>query len=114
MNITAKEIERQAGRVDVQVERLSSNISTMKAELRSVVNITKSEDSSLSRDAQQTIDTLVTLEKNIRKNFTKLAGIMHDYSNKTITNEGDMAVEVKQINSTMEDIANQLNAMEIE
>ena len=114
MNITAREIERQAGRVEEQVEKLSDNITTMKAELRSVVNITKSEDSSLARDASQTIEVLTTLDRNIKKNFIKLARIMHDYSNKTITNEGDMAVEVKRINSSMEEIANQLNSMEIE
>ena len=111
MEITAKEIERQAGRVDEEVVNFYKSANAVINMLLEMTNIVKSDDSNLAR----TIDTYTThyikLQTTIKNNFGNLANIMHEYASRTLQNEETTAEEVSKAADELESVVDSASSL---
>ena len=113
MDTSAKEIKRQAGRVEEQLTKFLNSAYNVRGELENIVEVVISEDSQLARTITNTATTLDALESKMQANFDKLAQIMHKYADETLGNEEVTTDETAAINNELEDILSALNAMDI-
>lgn len=113
MVITAKEINRQANRLNIQIDRLDDTVRTMKAEFRGLADVIESEDSSLSNYIMKLYDSLEMVNRKVAKNFTNLAQIMDKYAKETKENEEIIRADLSKINDRLEAIIASLNSMNI-
>lgn len=110
---TAKEIERQANRIQEQLVKYQDASKVVKIQLERLQNLTQSEDSQLGGKIQETHDLISTLEEKVVLNYTKLADIMKKWSTETIANEEQTASEVAATNTGISDAINELNSLDI-
>ena len=113
MNISAKEIDRQQARVRQQLTRFVSASGNISGELARSSEIAKSEDSELAQTLDKTKEAINTLQSKMVANFTKLADLMLQYSNSTIANEENAAVNSTQVTNDLEEINNVLDSIDI-
>lgn len=113
MVITAKEIKRQAGRLNEQVEHLDSTVRTMNCELEGLANRIESEDSSLANSIIKLRNSLEKVNRKISKNFTEVASVMDKYAKETKENEEIIKSDLSKINNRLQEIISSLNSMNI-
>ncbi len=109
MEITAKEIERQAGRIDEQVERYYQALNRVILYLRNASMIVQSEDSNLSKTLRQYSDTCMNLQGVTKVKFQQLSSIMHKYASETIANEEQTSTDVSALDKTLEEVNNSIS-----
>lgn len=105
MEITAKEIERQATRLDEEAAIFDASCNTIIKRLHSMEEIVKSDDSNLARRIGEYANAYIQLHGNLAKKFQNLAGIMHKYAADTLANEGELQQLVGISAGAMEGIA---------
>ena len=113
MNISAKEIDRQQARVREQLTKFISTSGNISGEIAKASEVKKSEDSELAQTLDKTNDAINNLQSKMVANFTKLADLMLQYSNKTIANEEEAAMDSEQINDEIDDIDSVLDSIDI-
>jgi len=111
MNFDAKEIERQAGRIDDQLLIFSSKMKIVIDSLDQMSTITKSEDSALSTELNEYYETYLTLQSSLSTNFKMLSNTMHTYASKTIKNEESLTSDVVSANTELETVNSMLNTV---
>ena len=105
MEITAKEIERQASRIDEQAERYYNTLSRITNSLRISSDIVRStEDSDLSRKLQVAADQCHYTKNSAKKKFHELSAIMHKYASDTIANEERSSENISTISNNIEEL----------
>lgn len=109
MEITAKEIQRQASRLAEQTERCSNIYSSNINKLDKMSKIIKSEDSSLADTLTKFMNTYINVRAKIVQKFNALAATMENYVNETIANENQTAQEVETLNDSINDIEQSLS-----
>jgi len=102
MEITAKEIERQATRVDEEVNNFYSSCNSVIKRLEEMESIVKSDDSYLSNKIGEYIQAYITLQSTVKNEFSNLAKTMHSYASNTLKNESSMQDEVQKITNAAE------------
>lgn len=107
----ANEIERQAGRVDVQTSIFAMKTRDIVDNLNNMASIVKSEDSTLSKEISDLAQTYLLLENKLSSNFKNLALTMHNYAKNSLNIDQQVTQDVKSTNSTLESINSQLNSM---
>ena len=113
MEITAKEIERQAGRVDEEVVNFDRSANVVIKMLMEMSNIVKSDDSNLSKTIDTYTNHFIRLQTNVKNNFGNLANIMHQYASRTLKNEELTSEEVSKASSNMEEINSNISSNSI-
>lgn len=113
MNISAKEINRQQGRVREQLTKFVSASGNISGEIANASEIIKSEDSELAQTLDKTNEAINNLQSKMVSNFTKLANLMLQYSNNTIENEENAVADSTQINNDLEEIDSVLDSIDI-
>ena len=109
MEITAKEIERQAGRIDEQVERYYQALNRVILDLRDASNIVPPGDSDLGKKMRQCSDTFMNLQGVTKVKFQQLSSIMHKYASETIANEEQTSTDVSAFDNTLEEVNNSIS-----
>ena len=103
--ISAKEINRQAGRLQNQLTKYTRYSFKIRTELDMMQRVVKSEDSSLARVLGNYINTFEVLEKQIRLQFSRTAELMNRYAKETIQNEEQIVKTISSLGNEMQDIA---------
>ncbi len=108
MEITAKEIERQAGRLEVQTDKAIRVYNMRINELYTIGTIVESEDSNLAATVRRFKDTYQNVSVQMDRKFKNLASVMHQYAANTIANENDTSSAVQSINANLSAIEDSL------
>ena len=111
-NINAKEIERQAGRLDTQNVIFTKKVRDVINNLDNIATTVKSEDSSLSIEINKLSQNYVILENKLSTNFKNLALIMHNYAKKSLSLDQTVTNEVKSTNTNLDNISSELNSID--
>ncbi len=110
MEITAKEIERQAGRLEEQTEKAITIYNSRAGKLHHIASIIESEDSKLASTIERFKETHENVANQMEQKFRNLAKIMHEYAAQTIANETDTSSEVESLNANLSAIEDSLSA----
>lgn len=113
MDISAKEIDRQQGRVREQLTKFVSASGNISGEIAIASEIIKSEDSELAQTLNKTNDAINNLQSKMVSNFTKLADLMLQYSQKTIANEEQAIEDSSNINNELDELNSFLDSIDI-
>lgn len=96
MEISAKEINRQANRLMIQVDKYYNLANENIKVLENLNTITKSEDSNLSNSIMELCQSYITLRTLTKNYYSDLSDKMSKYASSTISNE------ISTTNSLME------------
>ena len=102
MKIDATEIERQATRVDEEINIFYNSCNSVIKRLDEMQSIVESNDSYLSRKIGEYMQSYITLQSVIKNEFSNLAKTMHSYASNTLKNELSMQDEVQKITNAAE------------
>ena len=104
MKITAKEIERQATRVEEELEIFSRDYNEVVKAFMSMCRIVSSDDSNLSDVLNSYGNSYVSVHAYMNDQYRKLAQFMHEYAAQTIANEETTAAKVEVAKQDIESI----------
>lgn len=105
MALEAKEIKRQAIRVDEELLFFGKNSNDIIVALYELSNIIKSEDSNLAKVISSYRDAYISNSGEITNKFKDLSSIMHTYADKTLGNEETIVSEVENIKAALADLS---------
>lgn len=102
--INAKEIERQASRLEEQIEKFKVHASDVVSALNKITVILQStdEDSNLKNITDSYMWYIQYSKENLSEVIPQLASIMHSYAEKTISNETITAEKINDITNSGE------------
>ncbi len=104
MEITAKEIERQATQIDLQSENFVMTCGRVADDLIHIAMIVSSEDSELCKTLTNYAETYNNIAAVAKQKFENLSIIMHTFANNTISNEESTQSVINNYNSALDDI----------
>lgn len=98
--ISAQEIERQATRLEEQIEKFKAYASDVVSALNEITVIVQNDDSNLRNITESYMWHIQYSKEDLSKVIPQLASIMHSYAEKTISNETITAEKINDITST--------------
>lgn len=111
MEISAKEIKRQADRLDIQTSKFYNCASVFTNALPEMKQIIESEDSNMAAALQELDNTYHEILKILRGRYDELVMVMNEYSEYTISNETDSSKKVQEINSDINSLNESLSSL---
>ena len=111
--ISAKEINRQAGRLQEQVQKYEKCSYNVKGELDRMQRFVQSEDSNFAKVLGEYRNAYQALETQIRRQFTDISKIMAQYAEKTTQNEQEVSQYVTKLSRKINDINSMIKALNI-
>lgn len=110
MEITAKEIERQASRLKEQTDRYRKELRVLTDNLFDLQMIVMSEDSNLSDRIHTVYNHYTELDSLVHNRFYSLVDIMDKYAEDTQTNEAQTSDNLNTFDGQLQDISEDLGS----
>ena len=108
MEFTAKEIKRQATRIEEEVVHFDNSVNLIIRALSDMQNIVRSEDSNLAHTIELYQNSYEDIHGNIKREFKQLAQKMHSYADRTIANEENISEDVSNLNAAVNNVTEEV------
>lgn len=114
MAINSSEIERQAGRLDVQIVNMKSYASSAIEGINDITRIVRNDvDTTLGDNLINYSESLKYLVYKIEEKFSGLSTKMHNYASQSIDNAETVQTEVLTISDSLTDVETSIPNVDI-